>query len=162
MNALEELYMHIRVGGNQDCQHLRTLGYQVELYSVDYKDIYADYKESIKKIEQIYGKNKYLSPAEHIQKMQAYMNILPDIGTFRLHARYPYPEERPPDDFEFNVNELVDDVTNIDEEFVTQMILERESNIMYLIPERTEENVNLFFKALTDYIQMNKGVHYEK
>ena len=61
MNALEELYTHIRVGGNQDCQHLRTLGYQVELYSVDYKDIYAEYKESIKKIEQIYGKNKYLS-----------------------------------------------------------------------------------------------------
>ena len=94
MNALEELYMHIRVGGNQDCQHLRTLGYQVELYSVDYKDIYADYKESIKKIEQIYGKNKYLSTAEHIKKMQVYMNILHDIGTFRLHARYPYPEER--------------------------------------------------------------------
>ena len=38
------------------------------------------------------------------------------------------------------------------------MMLERESNIMYLIPERTDENVNLFLKALSDYIQMNRGV----
>ena len=106
-----------------------------------------------------------------------------DIGKYHLIFRYAdveygilYKEEEEVKDikkfrdavtkddrnFEFNVNELVYDVTNIDEEFVTQMILERESNIMYLIPERTEENVNLFFKALTDYIQMNKGVHYEK
>lgn len=62
--------------------------------------------------------------------------------------------------FEFNVNELVYDVTNINEEFVTQMMLERESNIMYLIPERTDENVNLFLKALSGYIQMNRGVPY--
>ena len=106
-----------------------------------------------------------------------------DVGKYHLIFRYAdveygilYKEEEEVKDikkfrnsvtkddrnFEFNVNELVYDVTNIDEEFVTQMILERESNIMYLIPERTEENVNLFFKALTDYIQMNKGVHYEK
>lgn len=64
--------------------------------------------------------------------------------------------------FEFNVNELVYDVTNIDEEFVTQMMLERESNIMYLIPERTEENVNSFLKALADYIKMNRSDHCEK
>ena len=106
-----------------------------------------------------------------------------DIGKYHLIFRYAdveygilYKEEEEVKDikkfrdavtkddrnFEFNVNELVYDITNIDEEFVTQMMLERESNIMYLIPERTEENVNLFLKALADYIQMNKGVHYEK
>ena len=106
-----------------------------------------------------------------------------DIGKYHLIFRYAdveygilYKEEEEVKDikkfrdsvtkddrnFEFNVNELVYDVTNINEEFVTQMMLERESNIMYLIPERTDENVNLFLKALTDYIQMNKGVHYEK
>lgn len=106
-----------------------------------------------------------------------------DIGKYHLIFRYAdveygilYKEEEEVKDikkfrdsvtkddrnFEFNVNELVYDVTNINEEFVTQMMLERESNIMYLIPERTDENVNLFLKALSDYIQMNKGVHYEK
>ena len=106
-----------------------------------------------------------------------------DIGKYHLIFRYAdveygilYKEEEEVKDikkfrdsvtkddrnFEFNVNELVYDVTNINEEFVTQMMLERESNIMYLIPERTDENVNLFLKALADYIQMNKGVHYEK
>ena len=106
-----------------------------------------------------------------------------DIGKYHLIFRYAdveygilYKEEEEVKDikkfrdsvtkddrnFEFNVNELVYDVTNINEEFVTQMMLERESNIMYLIPERTDENVNPFLKALGDYIQMNKGVHYEK
>ena len=106
-----------------------------------------------------------------------------DVGKYHLIFRYAdveygilYKEEEEVKDikkfrdnvtkddrnFEFNVNELVYDVTNINEEFVTQMMLERESNIMYLIPERTEENVNLFLKALADYKQMNKGVRYEK
>ena len=104
-----------------------------------------------------------------------------DIGKYHLIFRYAdveygilYKEEDEVKDikkfrdsvtkddrnFEFNVNELVYDVTNINEEFVTQMMLERESNIMYLIPERTDENVNLFLKALSDYIQMNRGVPY--
>lgn len=104
-----------------------------------------------------------------------------DIGKYHLIFRYAdveygilYKEEEEVKDikkfrdsvtkddrnFEFNVNELVYDVTNINEEFVTQMMLERESNIMYLIPERTDENVNLFLKALSDYIQMNRGVPY--
>ena len=106
-----------------------------------------------------------------------------DIGKYHLIFRYAdveygilYKEEEEVKDikkfrdavtkddrnFEFNVNELVYDVTNINEEFVTQMMLERESNIMYLIPERTDENVNLFLKALGDYIQMNRSDHYEK
>ena len=104
-----------------------------------------------------------------------------DIGKYHLIFRYAdveygilYKEEEEVKDikkfrdsvtkddrnFEFNVNELVYDVTNINEEFVTQMMLERESNIMYLIPERTDENVNPFLKALSDYIQMNRGVPY--
>lgn len=104
-----------------------------------------------------------------------------DIGKYHLIFRYAdveygilYKEEEEVKDikkfrdsvtkddrnFEFNVNELVYDVTNINEEFVIQMMLERESNIMYLIPERTDENVNLFLKALSDYIQMNRGVPY--
>ena len=106
-----------------------------------------------------------------------------DIGKYHLIFRYAdveygilYKEEEEVKDikkfrdsvtkddrnFEFNVNELVYDVTNINEEFVTQMMLERESNIMYLIPERTDENVNPFLKALGDYIQMNRSDHYEK
>ena len=64
--------------------------------------------------------------------------------------------------FKFYVNKVVYNVTNIDEEFVTHITLDRLNENMYLIPETAEENVNLFFKALTDYIQMNKGVHYEK
>lgn len=104
-----------------------------------------------------------------------------DVGKYHLIFRYAdveygilYKEEEEVKDikkfrdsvtkddrnFEFNVNELVYDVTNINEEFVTQMMLERESNIMYLIPERTDENVNLFLKALSGYIQMNRGVPY--
>ena len=104
-----------------------------------------------------------------------------DIGKYHLIFRYAdveygilYKEEEEVKDikkfrdnvtkddrnFEFNVNELVYDVTNINEEFVTQMMLERESNIMYLIPERTDENVNPFLKALSGYIQMNRGVPY--
>ena len=106
-----------------------------------------------------------------------------DIGKYHLIFRYAdveygilYKEEEEVKDikkfrdsvtkddrnFEFNVNELVYDVTNINEEFVTQMMLERESNIMYLIPERTEENVNSFLKALADYIKMNRSDHCEK
>ena len=104
-----------------------------------------------------------------------------DVGKYHLIFRYAdveygilYKEEEEVKDikkfrdnvtkddrnFEFNVNELVYDVTNINEEFVTQMMLERESNIMYLIPERTDENVNPFLKALSGYIQMNRGVPY--
>ena len=101
-----------------------------------------------------------------------------DIGKYHLIFRYAdveygilYKEEEEVKDikkfrdsvtkddrnFEFNVNELVYDVTNINEEFVTQMMLERESNIMYLIPERTDENVNLFLKALSEYVKRNKN-----
>lgn len=164
MNALQELYNHIRVGGNQDCPHLRTLSYQVELYAIDYKDVYRGYTEDIKDIEDVYGKNKYLSTVEHIKRMQIYMNVLHDIGTFRLHARYPYPEENPPDEYDFNVFNY--DIKEVDSDlpivqklkafYYDELVKEYEDKPDKLRRDEAER------RAKRSYLFINKYKEYEK
>lgn len=102
-NALEELGYHIRIGGEQECPDLRTLTYQVHLYAKDYKDVYREYLSITSDMDRKYGKNSTLTVAEHIKRLQACMNALHDIGSFRLRERNPYPESREPDDYSLDI-----------------------------------------------------------
>ena len=102
-NALEEIAYHIKIGGEQECPDLKTLTYQVNLYARDYKDVYQDYLSITSDLDQQYGKNSAYSITEHIKRLQACMNALHDIGSFRLRERNPYPEAREPDDYTMDV-----------------------------------------------------------
>ena len=102
-NALNEVEEHIRIGGEQECPDLRTLTYQVHLYARDYKDVYQEYLSISSDLDRKYGTNSSYSIAEHIKRLQACMNALHDIGSFRLRERNPYPETREPDDYNLDV-----------------------------------------------------------
>jgi hypothetical protein len=75
-----------------------------------------------------------------------------DIKKFRDYLVKSY------DDVQFKVDDLNFDVTNLDKEYVTEMVIDLTSEVMYIIPDRAKSVTGPFLRTISDYILMGKEV----